>query len=119
LVKDEKFANRKRNKGGDYSHVLARSEIENEIKEVFEVQRKLQHPFASKENEKEFLHIWSSQRPFSTQEDIAKRIGTCTFEPNEKRAPKFSYTFEKFRALDKLNRLRVISLDAPQRKLTN
>lgn len=119
LVKDEKFANRKRNKGGDYSHVLARSEIENEIKEVFEVQRKLQHPFASKENEKEFLHIWNSQRPFSTREDIAKRIGTCTFEPNEKRAPKFSYTFEKFRALDKLNRLRVISLDAPQRKLTN
>src|SRR5699024_2487296 len=56
--------------------------------------------------------------PFSTQEDIEKKIGVCTFEPGEKRAPKHSYTFERFRALDKLNRLRIISKESPTRPLT-
>lgn len=119
LVLDEKFNGRKRNKGGDYSHVLARSEIEKEIRDVFEKQRELGHSFATKENEETYIKIWSSQRPFSTQEDIAKRIGNCTFESNEKRAPKFSYTFEKFRGLDKINRLRIISDKDPQRPLTD
>lgn len=118
LVIDEKFEGKRRNKGGDYSHVLARREIEQEIRTVFSQQRQFGHPFATKENEETYIDIWSSQRPFSTQEDIAKRIGNCTFEPKEKRAPKFTYTFEKFRALDKINRLRIISSDAPQRELT-
>src|SRR5690625_4514677 len=87
LVIDEKFNGLKRNKSGDYSHVLARSEIEKEIREVFKRQREFGNSFASKVNEAAYIKIWSSQRPFSTQEDILKRIGNCTFEPNEKRAP--------------------------------
>lgn len=118
LVLDEKFNGLKRNKGGDYSHVLARSEIEKEIREVFKQQHAFGHIFATTENEEAYINIWGSQRPFSTQEDIAKRIGSCTFEENEKRAPKFSYTFEKFRALDKINRLRIISDRNPQRALS-
>ncbi|MFD1067992.1 type II CRISPR RNA-guided endonuclease Cas9 [Oceanobacillus locisalsi] len=119
LVMDEKFCGRKRNKGGEYSHVLARSEIEREIRNIFEKQREFGNRFAKKENEETYINIWSSQRPFSTQDDIEKRIGSCTFEINEKRAPKFSYTFEKFRALDKINRLRIISTKEPQRALTD
>lgn len=118
LVLDDRFNGRKRNKGGDYSHVLARSEIEKEIRLVFTKQREFGNTFATEVNEQEYIKIWSSQRPFSTQEDIAKRVGTCTFEPNEKRAPKFSFTFERFRALDKINRLRIISEKSPQRHLT-
>lgn len=118
LVRDDKFEGKKRNKGGDYSHVLARSEIENEIRAIFKKQREYGHPFANEENEEAYIKIWSSQRPFSTQEDILKRIGNCTFEAKEKRAPKFTYTFEKFRALDKINRLRIISTTSPQRSLT-
>lgn len=119
LVRDDKFNGRKRNKGGEYSHVLARGEIEKEIRNVFEKQREFGNRFANKENEEAYINIWSSQRPFSTQDDIEKRIGSCTFEKNEKRAPKLSYTFEKFRALDKVNRLRIISTDVPQRPLTD
>lgn len=119
LVLDPKFEGRKRNKDGEYTHVLARSEIETEIRDVFKKQREFGHAFATEENEEEYIKIWSSQRPFSTQEDIVKRIGNCTFEPNEKRAPKFSYTFEKFRGLDKINRLRIISNSNPQRTLTD
>ncbi|GGJ91452.1 CRISPR-associated endonuclease Cas9 [Lentibacillus kapialis] len=117
LLLDDKFEGRKRNKGGDYSHVLSRHEIENEIRTVFAKQREFGHRFATVENENEYINIWGSQRPFATQEDIAKRIGNCTFEPNEKRAPKFSYTFERFRAFDKMNRLRILSDQSSQRKL--
>src|SRR5690625_3917972 len=39
LLRDEKFEGKKRNKSGDYSHVLARSEIEDEIRTVFKKQR--------------------------------------------------------------------------------
>lgn len=119
LVLDDRFEGRKRNKGGDYSHVLAREEIEKEIREVFAKQREFGQPFATKENEEEYIQIWGSQRPFSTQDDIMKRIGNCTFEANEKRAPKFSYTFERFRAFDKMNRLRIISETDRQRPLTD
>lgn len=118
LVMDDRFEGRKRNKGGDYSHVLARSEIEKEIRLVFEMQREFGHRFASEENEEKYIDIWASQRPFSSAEDIYSKIGNCTFEENEKRAPKFTYTFERFRALDKLNRLRIISSKSPQRKLS-
>lgn len=118
LVLDEKFDGKKRNKDGNYSHVLSREEIEKEICFIFAKQREFGHHFANEENEMEFMKIWQSQRPFATQEDIAKRIGHCTFEKSEKRAPKFSYTFERFRAFDKLNRLRILSEKTPQRQLT-
>ncbi|WP_231784117.1 type II CRISPR RNA-guided endonuclease Cas9 [Lentibacillus sp. JNUCC-1] len=119
LMLDDKFQGHKRNKGGDYSHVIARSEIEEEIHTVFEKQREYGHPFATAENEDAYISIWASQRPFATQDDIVKKIGTCTFEPNEKRAPKFSYTFERFRALDKINRLKIISDTASPRFLSD
>ncbi len=119
LLLDDRFEGRKRNKGGDYSHILARTEIEKEIRLIFAKQREFGHRFATTENEEEYIQIWGSQRPFSTQEDIVKRIGSCTFEPGEKRAPKFSYTFERFRAYDKMNRLRIISDKDSQRPLTD
>lgn len=119
LLFDEKFEGRKRNKGGDYSHVISRHEIEKEIRLIFEKQREFAHSFASMENEEAFVSIWQSQRPYATKDDIIKKIGACTLEPDEQRAPKFTYTFERFRALDKLNRLRIISDSEPQRTLTN
>src|SRR5690625_1713803 len=73
LYLDERFEGRKRNKGGDYSHVIARSEIEDEIRLVFEKQREFGHSFATEENLEEYISIWASQRPFSTQEDIEKK----------------------------------------------
>lgn len=117
LFEEERFKGRKRNKGGEYTHVISRAELENEIRLIFAMQRQFGHSFASNENEEEYVEIWSSQRPFAAKDDILNRIGTCTFEPNEKRAPKFTYTFERFRALDKVNRLKILSISEPQRPL--
>ncbi|WP_217587307.1 type II CRISPR RNA-guided endonuclease Cas9 [Lentibacillus saliphilus] len=119
LIHDKKFAGRKRNIDGDYSRVIARSEVEHEIHTVFEKQREFGHAFATQQNEDVYIKIWSSQRPFITQDDIERKIGYCTFEPNEKRAPKWSYTFERFCALDKLNRLKITSDRTAQRSLAD
>lgn len=115
----ELFEGRKRNKGGEYTHVFARDDIENEIKTIFKKQREYGHPFATKENENMYLEIWSSQRPYASKEDIIDKIGECSLIPREKRAPKFSYQFERFRALDKLNRLRIVPKDEPSRPLND
>ncbi|HHW39003.1 MAG TPA: type II CRISPR RNA-guided endonuclease Cas9 [Bacillales bacterium] len=119
LLEEEKFNGRKRNKGGEYTHVISRTELEKEIRLIFACQRKWGQTFATHENEEEYVQIWSSQRPFATKDDILSKIGNCTFEKAENRAPKFSYTFERFRALDKLNRLRILSASDPQRALTD
>ncbi|PWA10009.1 type II CRISPR RNA-guided endonuclease Cas9 [Pueribacillus theae] len=118
VYETELFDGRKRNRSGQYTHVFARDDLENEIKIIFEKQREFGHPFATKENEQKYLNIWSSQRPFASKEAIMSKVGDCSLIKGEKRAPKFSYQFERFRALDKLNRLRILSIDQPGRKLS-
>lgn len=115
----ELFDGRKRNRSGQYTHVFARDDLENEIKTIFQKQQEFGHRFATKVNEEKYLDIWSSQRPFASKEDIIDKIGDCSLVPNEKRAPKFSYHFERFRALDKLNRLRILMKDVPSRPLND
>ncbi|WP_246092851.1 type II CRISPR RNA-guided endonuclease Cas9 [Terrilactibacillus laevilacticus] len=114
----EIFKGRKRNRNGEYTHITTRHDLEHEIHIIFAKQREFGHIFANKENEETFVNIWSSQRPFATKDDISKKIGKCTLEPNEKRAPKAAYTFQRFRAIDKLNRLRILSESHPSRKVS-
>lgn len=109
----EDYDGRKRNKGGQYTHVFARVDLENEIRIIFDKQLEFGHSFASQENKETFLGIWSSQRPFASKDEITSKIGECSLEKGEKRAPKFTYRFERFRALDKMNRLRIL---APEQK---
>ncbi|MBB1564407.1 type II CRISPR RNA-guided endonuclease Cas9 [Candidatus Saccharibacteria bacterium] len=56
------------------------------------------------------------QRPFMTKELIEKMVGDCTFEKNEKRAPKASYSFEVFRLASDLSHLVFIPRDAGKRQ---
>ena len=56
------------------------------------------------------------QRPFMTRELIEKMVGNCTFEKDEKRAPKASYSFEMFRLASDLSHLVFIHRDASKRQ---
>lgn len=119
--KDEKFANHKRNKGGDYSHTVARDDLLLEIKALFEAQRSLGNTFAEVAFETDYTKIFASQRPVDDGE-IADMVGDCTFEIGEKRAAKATYSAERFVLLSRLNNLMLIEagerrvLDAEQRK---
>lgn len=116
LLRDEVYKESKRNKGGNYNGTVQRSMVEDEIHLLFAAQRSLGSPYASEEFEEEYTTIWGSQRsfdegpggdsPYSGQ--IAERVGQCTLCPEEKRAPKASYSFERFSLLQKINHIRLL-----------
>ncbi|MGY3777713.1 type II CRISPR RNA-guided endonuclease Cas9 [Isobaculum melis] len=122
MCKDEKYKERKRNKEGKerYLGTANRAMIEIEIKKIIETQRLLGNTDLSSEFEIEYIGDGSKTGIFNDQRDfedgpgsgpyagnqIEKMIGFCTHEPDEKRAPKASYTFQYFDLLSKLNNLK-------------
>ncbi|MED3730472.1 type II CRISPR RNA-guided endonuclease Cas9 [Geobacillus stearothermophilus] len=109
IVKDPKFALHKRNKGENYTNTIARDDLEREIRLIFSKQREFGNMSCTEEFENEYIAIWASQRPVASKDDIEKKVGFCTFEPKEKRAPKATYTFQSFIAWEHINKLRLIS----------
>ena len=120
--KDDKFADHKRNKGGDYSHTVARDDLVLEIKALFEAQRVLSNAYADTNFEADYTNIFASQRPVDDGQ-IFDMVGDCTFEIGEKRAAKATYSAERFVLLSRLNNLMLIdagerhALDKEQRKI--
>ncbi|MCI9000244.1 MAG: type II CRISPR RNA-guided endonuclease Cas9 [Clostridia bacterium] len=107
FYRDEKFYYNKRNKAGEYNNTVLRSMLVEEIHILFEEQRKKGSQFASKEFEEEYINTITYQKDFLTPELLEKMLGTCTFEKDEHRAPKNSYTFERFMLLQKINHLKI------------
>lgn len=131
FYKDEKFAECKRNKQENYKNTVSRSQIEDEIHKIFKKQRELGQAFASKSIENEYTEIVLSQRSFEegpgegpencrspfAGNQIEKKIGKCTFEPEEPRAVKGAYSFELFTLLQKINDIRIVG-NGETRELT-
>lgn len=107
MARDAKFSINKRNKGGSYLNTLDRASLEQEMHALFAAQRRLGNPFASERLEEQFCTIYLAQRPFADKNQIEKMVGKCTFEPQELRAPKNSYTAERFVLLSKVNNLKL------------
>lgn len=118
LYKDSRFENAKRNKADDYILSFDRSDYCNEIKQIFEAQRNFGSDFATCDFEDRFFAIYLSQRSFEEGpggnsiyggNQILKMLGKCTFEKDETRAVKKSYSFEYFNLLTKVNAIKIIS----------
>ncbi len=105
--KDPEFREHIRNRRSSYRHTFLRKNIEDEISTIFLRQRELGSSICGKDFEKKYKDIWGRQRPFSDHATIEKMVGKCTFEPDEKRGPKASATFERFQMLEKINRLKI------------
>jgi len=105
-----------RNKAGDYRFTVDRASILAEVSLLFEVQRRLGSPWASREMEDAYTAILSSQRSFDEgpggdslfRKGIVDRVGNCTLEPTEQRAAKADVTFERFKLLQDLNHMRLV-----------
>ena len=119
FLKDPEYRKNKRNKGESYISTVARSMVEDEARQIFQAQRRFGQPFANEDLEKRYLDILLSQRSFDEGpggdspyggSQIEKMRGMCTFLPQEKRAPKASYSFELSRLLEKINHLRIYRL---------
>jgi len=109
------FPEAQRNKHGEYSKALARRLLGEELALLFQRQRDLGNPHADPELEKEILGagdrksglFWLQKPPLSGA-DLLKMLGRCTFERDEYRAPKASFTAERHVWLTRLNNLRVV-----------
>ena len=112
---DERFAEKKRNRDGDYTHTIKRSLHEAEVRKLFEAQAGFGASFATPELEERYGQIAFHQRPLQDSETL---LGDCPFEPGEKRASAVAYSFERFRFLSKLVHSRVDDGSTAGRTLT-
>lgn len=111
-----------RNRPDDYKHTILRSMLVEEVHTIFAAQRALGNEKATEELENVYVEIMTSQRSFDMgpglQPDgkpspyamvgFGDRVGKCTFEKDEYRAPKATYTAELFVALQKINHTKLI-----------
>lgn len=107
IARHDDYAVYKRNRYGHFHTHINRSDAKNEVQLLFQKQRELGNEFATEEIEEQYVAIAFRQRPFSTRELMEKMRGQCTFEKNEKRAPKNSYTVEQFVLYQKANHIRL------------
>ena len=118
FLKDERYAEHRRNKGGTYISTVSRDMIEEEVHQIFSAQRKYGNALMNEELETAYLEILLSQRSFDegpgagspyAGSQIDRMVGKCTFEPTEKRAAKATYSFEYFSLLAAINHIRLVT----------
>ena len=111
----------------DYRTTVERSMVKDEIRLIFSRQHALGVPYATSEFEEAYLKIWGSQRNFDEGPGgkspyggnmIEKMLGHCTFEKDEPRAAKGSYSAEYFRLLQDVNHLRLVKNNGESCALT-
>ncbi len=115
VARDPKFAGRKRNKGGEYTHTFARDDLSSELAEIFKAQRRYGNKYATEALQQEVEEAVSFQRPLKDSEEM---VGYCPFIDGERRSPKNAPSFEKFRFLAKLNTVKVRGPEGSLRRLT-
>lgn len=116
-----------RNKAEDYRFTVERAAIVDEVRQIFAAQRRLGVVWMDEDMETAYLSVLESQRSFDEgpggdspfSGGIGERVGACTFEPDEKRAAKATYTFEYFKLLQDLNRMRLAGMGMPPEPLDN
>ena len=114
---DPAYADHKRNKGGNYISTVSRDMVEAEVHSIFAAQRTLGSKITSEDFEDAYLGILLAQRSFDEGPGegspyagniIERMIGKCTFEQDEKRAAKATYSFEYFSLLEAINHIQII-----------
>jgi CRISPR-associated endonuclease Csn1 len=109
------FPDAQRNKQGDYGKALSRVLLADELALLFRRQRELGNPHADADLEARILGngdrksgLFWEQKPPLAGADLLKMLGKCTFERDEYRAPKASFTAERHVWLTRLNNLRIV-----------
>ena len=118
LAQDSKFAERKRNREGDFSHTPFRADLEAEARAIFAAQRRLGNAGASAALEEAYCDATTENRPFHQRplQDSESLVGKCPFETGEMRTARRAPSFEMFRYLQRLNTLELsVGREKPRR----
>ncbi|MCV6600943.1 MAG: type II CRISPR RNA-guided endonuclease Cas9 [Cohaesibacter sp.] len=105
FARDQTFKHRKRNRDEDYTRSILRDDHRDEIRKIFNAQRKLGNNLANVDLEDAYTQLAFYQRPIQSSLDL---VAQCAFIEGEKRASAFAPSFEKFRFLSKLTTVRII-----------
>jgi CRISPR-associated endonuclease Csn1 len=108
------FPDAQRNKAGEYRKALSRVLLAAELALLFQRQREFGNPYADADLEMKILGngdrksglLWEQKPPLAGA-DLLEMLGKCTFEGDEYRAPKASFTAERHVWLTRLNNLRI------------
>lgn len=106
IVENAGATGKKRNETGNYKNSIPRSEIEAELAMIYAKQK--EYGIFTQDLYDDFVKIAFRQRGIKSVGDM---VGNCTFEANEKRAPKEAPTSEFFVAWSKINNLAVYEGD--------
>ncbi len=109
------FPEAQRNKQGEYTKALSRVLLGEELKQLFEAQRRHGNPSAGSGLEALVLGngdrksglFWQQNKPLSGAA-LLNMLGKCTLDKFEYRAPKASFTAERHVWLTRLNNLRIV-----------
>lgn len=94
-----------------YDNCFLRDDLKNELLLILHNQAKLGNAKITEDFINNVVDIFYNQRNFDDGPNAPSpykanfNVGYCTFEPEEKRAPKASFSFEYFNALQKINHL--------------
>lgn len=107
LYADDKFKTHKRNKTDSYTNSFIREDFEKEARLILEKQNWTENQIERlfHDPNKHWGGIFD-QRPFMTEELIAKMRGNCPLEPGKQRAWKASWTYELYRVAQDLSHLK-------------
>lgn len=119
------YPNCQRNKSGEYSKSLPRTDLDIELREIFKAQQSFSNPIVTKDfisailgsGDRKTGFLWE-QRPALQGADLLKMVGHCRFEKDELRAPAANFYAEQLVWLTRINNLRVYDEDSQERPLT-
>lgn len=119
------YPNCQRNKSGEYSKSLPRTDLDIELREIFKAQQSFSNPIVTKDfisailgsGDRKTGFLWE-QRPALQGEDLLKMVGHCRFEKDELRAPAANFYAEQLVWLTRINNLRVYDENSQERPLT-
>lgn len=105
---------KKRNKSGDYEISIPRDFLVQEIETIFASQQKYGNTFATEALKNSYKDIAFFVRPMQSIEHM---VGTCTYFPDQKRAPKASPSAERFVALGKFFSTVIVDNEGNEHKI--
>lgn len=96
------YGPQKHNKAGQYVCTIGRDDLLAEARALFGAQRKFGNQYAGREMEDAYIKILDEPPRLTEGSALQDKVGRCFLEPNEKRAPKATFTAQKFIALQTL-----------------
>ena len=110
---------RSRNKGGNYELCVYNSQIQDEVHKLFEAQRRVDNPKATKEFETTFIECLTwEKKALDHDARTYALVGQCSYFPTEKRAANADVSSELCRAYERLKHLVIIHEDGAEQRLT-